>query len=583
MTANATLPSPVATSIALKFVADLQSGRRPSIEAALDQAPPTEWPGLLQSLLIAEVNHRRSRGELPVAREYLARFPAHTDVVRSVVPDQPVEMRSAALAPPPLPVARPAVPVATLVAPLLPNGRPIAAPLPAAVVIPIEFADIEPPPDPVPARRRRRRRHRLALAGCLFVVAVATVGAVLASQWKRKSGEPGQPAPGTSTVVTGIPKTTNLFAPKPQAADLERELAEWIVSVGGRGTLAMEGGGRRSIGPEQPAPPKGKFTVIGVLLPPESSSRWNAADLARLRGRDKLTSVQLHHSSALNDQLLEDLAGSPLRTLELNGATVAVSGAGIARFPDLESLTLVAAPAFSDSDMAAIGKLSKLTSLALDSPRITPAGLNELKKLPLRSLTFGGSMIQTPEHVRILQGLPLEEFESRNGMTDDAVLEFATFQNLKRFRLKQTTITDTGLKVALGFGMLEELQITGSAIAGPGLDNLSERKGLKVLDLTGGKVNDEGAGRLIALPALRELRLAGCPITDRGSTLLAQIDAVEILDLSNTNVTDATLGILKKHPTLKSLILNGTRVTSTGVNDFERSTPNCKVVFGTRK
>src|SRR5947209_17604682 len=80
-------PSAVATGIALRFVADLQAGRRPSIETALDLAPQDEWAGLLHSLLIAETNARRGRGETPVAREYLPRFPAHMEIVRAVVPE----------------------------------------------------------------------------------------------------------------------------------------------------------------------------------------------------------------------------------------------------------------------------------------------------------------------------------------------------------------------------------------------------------------------------------------------------------------------------------------------------------------
>jgi hypothetical protein len=584
MSANAALPSPVATAIALRFVGDLQSGKRPSIEAALDQAPPSEWPGLLQSLLIAEVNHRRARGEMPVAREYLPRFPAHIDVVRSVVPETAQAIGPVPLAPPPLPLARPAVAVTALVPPPLPSRRPVAAPLPAAILLPNEFEDIEPSPDSTPLRKRRQGGRRVAIFGILLVAVIATGGTIFATQWKRKPEAPsGGQAAVASAVVTGTPTITNLFAPKPHSADSEHELATWIVSVGGQGTLAMDGGGRRDFGPELPLPPKGKFAVTAIVLPPESSSRWSAKDLERLRSRDKLTSAKFNHPSALTDTVLEILAGSPLHLLEFNGATVAVSGAGIAPFTELESLTIQTAAAFGDADMAAIGRLSKLTSLTLNAPKITPVGLGELKKLPLRSLTFGANMVLTPEHVRILQGLPLEEFESRNGMTDDAVLEFATFQNLKRFRLQKTAITDAGLKVVLGFGMLEELQITGSAITGPGLENLSERKRLKVLDLSGGRVSDEGTEKLLALPALRELHLAGCPITDRGTMLLAQLDGIEVLDLSQTNITDKTLGTLKKHPTLKSLILTGTRVTSTAVNDFERGTPNCKVVFGSKR
>ena len=54
----------------------------------------------------------------------------------------------------------------------------------------------------------------------------------------------------------------------------------------------------------------------------------------------------------------------------------AVSGFGVAG----DSL----GPSFSDADMAALGKLTKLTSLTLDAPKLSPTGLNELKKLPLR-------------------------------------------------------------------------------------------------------------------------------------------------------------------------------------------------------
>ncbi len=566
------LPSPTTTQIALRFVADLQAGRRPSIEAALDAAPSSEWAGLLQSLLIAEINYRRSQGESPVAREYLPRFPAHSSVVRSVISDAPPVAQSA----PSLPPIRPAVAVAMPVA----VGQPIYTHPPMAIVLTDEFADIEPPPDPRAARIRRRRRRRLLAAAILLILlAGAAVPLSLPYLRKRENREPALP-PQASQITTA-PKRASPFEPKREAVDPERELAEWIVSVGGQGTVLMDAGGRRPFGPTVPLP-KAKFTVAALVLPDGSSGRWAAADLGRLKNRDKLTSVELHHPSALSDWVLEVLAGSPLKTLALYGTAVGVTGAGIARFQELESLTVLSAASFSDADMAAIGKLKKLMSLTLNAPKLTPAGLNELKRLPLRSLVIGDRVVLTPEHVRILQWLPLEEFESRNGMTDDAVLEFAIFQSIKKFRVQRTSITDAGLKVFRGFGMLEELQITESSIAGPGLENLNERKKLKVLDLTGGKVDDQGLENLLALTSLQELRLAGCSIHDRGVMLLAQLDGLQVLDLSRTSVTDAALAILKKHPTLKSLIVTDTRVTAAGVNDFQKGTPNCKVVMGAK-
>ena len=79
---------PVSTAtIAKRFMADLRSGRRPSIEAALDAGPRAEWGLLLKSLLIAEVNSRRARGESPLPREYLPRFPAHPEVVQGAFPE----------------------------------------------------------------------------------------------------------------------------------------------------------------------------------------------------------------------------------------------------------------------------------------------------------------------------------------------------------------------------------------------------------------------------------------------------------------------------------------------------------------
>jgi Leucine-rich repeat (LRR) protein len=168
-------------------------------------------------------------------------------------------------------------------------------------------------------------------------------------------------------------------------------------------------------------------------------------------------------------------------------------------------------------------------------------------------------------------------------MSDDAFLEFAVFAQLKRFRLQRTTITDAGLKVVLGLGMLEELQMTGSSVAGPGLEHLEERKGLKILDLSGSKLDDAATEKLLALPALREVRLAGCTISDQGVMFLAQIDNLQVLDLTGTRITDIAIGILKKHPTLKLLILTNTGVTAAAIADFERATPNCRAMGGAKR
>ena len=130
MSARPVAPTPLVTTIALRFVAALQAGRRPSIEAALDSAPSSEWSGLLQSLLMAEVNDRLSRGETPHIREYLPRFPAHMAIVRTAFPSPQFAS-----------IAGPAIPTATLLRP-----GPTAFSAAPLAILPIPMLSTVPSP-----------------------------------------------------------------------------------------------------------------------------------------------------------------------------------------------------------------------------------------------------------------------------------------------------------------------------------------------------------------------------------------------------------------------------------------------------
>ena len=531
-------PSAATFRIALGFAADLQAGKRPLIELALDSVPPSEWAPLLHSLLIAEINARRARGEVPLRREYLPRFPAHTHVVRAVFPESTGASSS------------------------LDTVRMVAV--------------SEPPPRKASTGVRASLRRWWWTVGIALVA--ATTAALLVPTRRPVTLTPG-PAAEPKSLPPGLGRPDLLL--HPPTDDPERALAEWVIALGGRGTLALSNGGRRTFGDEVPLP-RGKFAVTGVSLPPESAALWAEDDLERFRGRTSLVALRLYHSAALTDAALTPLGELPLTSLELDG-TVRVGGRTVAGFQRLKSLSLLSVPQLDDEDMAAIGKLARLESLAVDSPRITPKGLAALKNPALRSLVLGEHVGVRPDHIRVLQGLPLEEFESHAGMTDNAFLELAVAHNLKRVRVRQTTLTDESLKAVLGLGRLEELRIVGSAITGPGLEHLEERTDLRILDLTDGKVEDAGLAPLAILTNVRELRLANCPITDQGVTIISQIDGVQTLDLGGTEITDTSLKTLRKHPTLKELVLTNTRATIDWVRDFERATPNCRVVWSPRR
>jgi hypothetical protein len=549
MTDRPALPSTAVTGIALDFVAELQAGRRPSIEAALDQAPKDEWPCLLQSLLIAETNARRSRGETPVAREYLPRFPAHTGVVRAVVPDMAPEP-GCVLSPPPLPPRAILLPES----PAILVGEAVAA--------------------PIPVRRPKMGWERVL--GFLLIGIIVTGAGIISFRPRQQTvGQPAGPAPQAPA-----PPSPPKFVPKVVPVDPERDLAEWVLSLGGRGMVLPDGGNRRPFSADSPVP-KVRFSVTGFSLPPEAANKWKPEDLERLRGRRKLSTVQFHLSGPLTEANLAPLAALPLRVLEIDATPVQVSGAFLAGFADLETLALPHCPDFADADLSAIGKLTKLSFLTLNSPKLLPNGFKELT-CPVRFLALGDEVALSPNLVRVLQRLSLEGFESAAGMTDDAFVEFALFPDLKQIRLRHTKLTDAGLKAVVGLGRLEEFRCEGSAITGRGLEHLAERQGLKVLDLSAGKLTNESLGALLAVPALRELHLADNPIGDNGVTLLAQLDGIETLDLAGTAISDAGLRMLTKHATLKTLIVTDTRVTAAGVRAFETGTPGCRVEFGRR-
>lgn len=541
------LPSSAVTAIALRFTAEIQAGRRPSIEAALDQAPTDEWPQLLQSLLIAETNARRARGEAPVAGEYLPRFPAHTAVVRSVVPEHVS----------PLPL-KPAV---------------VAAAGPAVVPPPYGSAGA------VPVQRRRSRRRGLWAATAFLLIGLATTTVVLTVR-RRPASAPPPPAPAPQAAPAAAGKNPlALLEPKRVSADPDRQLAEWVVGLGGRGTVRLDGGGRLPFGPETPLPKTG-FAVTTVSIPPGAAGQWKSGDLQRLRGRERLSEIEFRAPGELVEADLAPLAGLPLRVLILDGPTVRAPGSFFASFLNLETLVLANTPDFADADLAALGKLGRLGTLTLNSPNLTVAGFRQLQNPMLRSLTLGDRVKLVPNAVRVLIRLPLQTFESHGGMTDDVFIEFAIFNELRRIRLRNTRLTDASLRAVVGLGKLEELRIEGSAITGPGLTHVAERKGLRVLDLSAAKLGNDGLAHLLGLPGLKELHLAGNPINDTGAALLAQIDGLEVLNLGATGITDVALRLLKKHGTLKTLVVTNTRVTAPAVRDFEAGTPGCKVIFG---
>jgi serine/threonine protein kinase len=67
-----------------RFERDWRAGARPRLESFCTQVPGDEQAILFGELLHVEVEFRRRAGEIPVAEDYLDRFPSRAEVIRSV-------------------------------------------------------------------------------------------------------------------------------------------------------------------------------------------------------------------------------------------------------------------------------------------------------------------------------------------------------------------------------------------------------------------------------------------------------------------------------------------------------------------
>ena len=610
-------PSPLATQTAFRFVQQWSAGDRPRIEDSLASVPPSERPNLFQSLLTVEVNARRTRGESPMASEYLARFPQfHTHIVSSLGTAPAVTVPATVSVPAPIPASAPAPIPATAPAPIpatapapipAPMVEPIpVAPLPAGMgLIPVampmhpvaqhrpnafEFGEMDnAPPDDPRSWNDGHSSKMTWLIGAGFLVilglGVASALAFLPPARKATVDEPVAEAPETPapevvkpTSVVIESKDIDMGGPK-STGDPDKDMVDWIREIGGSGFVLTEQGGRVRYTAGQNMPKTGKFTIEQITLDARTASRWNNRSVARFSELKNLRKLDLHKDTELSDDTLAPLVNTTkLKQLELRGADLRVTGEGIARFTELEGLVINTAPAFADPDCAAIAKLTNLASLELNGTKITPIGFGHLSKLTnLKAITLGADLTLSPDHIRRLQTAPIEEIRSANGIGDEIFTEFAVFPNMRRYSLRKTTVTSAGFKAVAGQVKLEEISILGSGITGDALSHLTELSSLTTLDLSGAKIEGDVFGVLAQLPNLKSIRLAGNPLTDVHTGKLAAVEGMETLDLSNTKITDGTLGALKKHQKLKRLIVRGTMVTAGGIKEFTTGTPQCVV------
>lgn len=150
-------------------------------------------------------------------------------------------------------------------------------------------------------------------------------------------------------------------------------------------------------------------------------------------------------------------------------------------------------------------------------------------------------------------------------------------------RLAGTDAADEDLIAVGRMTELKMLDLRDTRVTDEGLRHLSGLKQLEILVLTGTTVSDQGLEQLTAMPALKVLCLDETRVTSAGLSLLRGLTQLGWLNLSHTGITAAGLSQLRDCPALEILILDPCPLRPDEMSAFREAAPGVQVYDGTRR
>ncbi len=309
------------------------------------------------------------------------------------------------------------------------------------------------------------------------------------------------------------------------SADADREVAEWVLGVGGEVRFVAQN------------------QIVGI------SAQHRSAALRSL-------------GSSLKRGTAKDVPPGTMTLFAIN-----LSGIELLRDDDLHHLlrlkglkTLdVSLTSLTDASTEFLGQLTALNDLRLAGVALSDAGVARLK--PLRGLV----------------GLELESQQ----ITDVSLPVIAEFKNLTMLSMPGTAVTDAGLVHLERLEHLTSLNLLRTRVTDRGLKHIAVLSHLQKLYIGGSPphgITDEGVAQLRTLEDLRELRLVSDRVSDRGVEQLSKLPRLEILFLDYSRMTDEGLKHLQRAKKLRYLSVKETKVTAAGVARLQQALPNCKIL-----
>ncbi len=392
-------------------------------------------------------------------------------------------------------------------------------------------------------------------------------------------------AEGIEAIKTALPKCKVVWEeeiPTTVEGDLDREIAEWVLSVGGS-VVTHES--RLTMIENRDDLPSKAFQLFTVSL-----GGYTELDEAGLRRLAQLADTRIYildlSETNVTDGDLEYLDGLPLNNLYLNGTKITDVG--------LEHLLNI--------------NLPKLRTLSLNSTAITDVGLEHLRNLPnLTDLSLNSTAITDVglEHLRTHPNLYSLNLES-TAITDVGLKHLEELRTSVKLDLFDTKVTKEGVESLLKEAPIVLIYLPG---AGWGLDHNSLSMLQQVrpeCHIVGSRFGRGAADWVLWLNGNFEAVVEnGEPIeineaeavpaepfqvtsinfndnqflNDACAKRFKDIEGLKRLSLRNTGLSDAAVDDLKSLTDLEEVDLMGTKITADGIETIREALPKCRVVW----
>ena len=336
--------------------------------------------------------------------------------------------------------------------------------------------------------------------------------------------------------------------------DLNRQIAEWVFSVGGKLRVSVNGKERQSI-TEAKQLPTGPFELEQL-------------DLSRLGV--KVTDADMKRLSSL----------PKLRDLYVGMSNVSPAGlAAISHVPINNLLVTVQ----SDRELKLLAQHKQLDRLAIYALNgVTENGIADLKNLQHLKELLVSKFGEQPGNWSAAGFKHLASFESIENLTLSnwkVRLKERLNVPVRYLSFQDCSVDENSWSVISTFPFLKFLDLRDTSIPANGLVPFENSK-LEQLWLARIKLSDKHIQGIGQVPTIKDLKLTSSEIPEESLRYLSELRLLERLFLTDAKgVSDASIDHLAKLTSLKLVELNGTSVTPKGVAKLKKALPNCRIDY----